>query len=204
MSVTMRYRAWLCTVLLSGCIAGSDATDENPGGGGGSQGGVPTTDHCADVADWDPKAAAFEEEVLKLTNEARAVGHDCDAEGSFGPADPLTMEPHLRCSARLHSAYMAEVGDDFAHTQRRTGSTPFDRMQDAGYQFLAAGENIAVGQSTPKEVVDGWLESDGHCSNIMSPEFTQIGIGYAFGPYDAGFGQAFDAAYWTQNFGRPR
>lgn len=165
---------------------------------------VPTGAHCAAVAAWDPKWAQFEQDVLKLTNEARAKGHNCDTEGNFGAAPPLTMEPRLRCSARLHSQYMATVGDDFAHTQRETGLDPFERMTAAGYQFTAASENIAVGQSTPKEVVDGWLESDGHCANMMSKDVTQLGVGYDVGPYDSGFGQPRDAPYWTQNFGRPR
>lgn len=159
---------------------------------------VPAGDHCADVAGWDPTWSQYEEEVLLLTNEARAKGHNCDSEGNFGPAPALTMEAHLRCAARLHSQYMADTSD-FNHTQTSTGLDPFERMMDAGYSFLAAGENIAVGQMSPQEVVDGWLDSDGHCSNIMSKDFTQIGIGYDEGPF-----MGFEAPYWTQNFGRPR
>jgi uncharacterized protein YkwD len=158
---------------------------------------VPAGDHCASVAGWEESAAKFEEEVLTLTNEARAKGFDCDAEGNFGPTTPLKMESRLRCSSRLHSKYMAETGT-FDHTQAN-GSTPFDRMKAAGYTFNAAGENIAAGQRTPKEVVDGWLKSDGHCANIMNPSFAELGVGYIM--VTSGPGAKF-RTFWTQNFGR--
>jgi len=187
-------------IPMGGDTGGDDA---GMGTTGVASNDVPAGAHCAPVAAWDPQWAQFEQEVLVLTNAARAKGHNCDSEGNFGPASALSMEPHLRCSARLHSQYMARVGDDFAHTQRETGLDPFERMRAAGYSFFAAGENIAVGQSSPTEVVNGWLDSDGHCANIMNPQFTQIGIGYDVGPYDSGFGPSGDAPYWTQNFGRP-
>lgn len=159
---------------------------------------VPDGAHCAPVATWDPTSTQYEEEVLRLTNEARAVGHNCDTEGNFGPAPPLTMEAHLRCSSRLHSMDMAMQGY-FDHTNKM-GQSPFDRMQAAGYAGSAMGENIAMGQRSPAEVVAGWLDSDGHCSNIMNPMFTQIGVGYY-----AGAGGSFwqQSLLWTQNFGRP-
>jgi uncharacterized protein YkwD len=162
---------------------------------------VPTGEHCAAAAAWDAKSAQFEEEVLKLTNEARAAGHNCDKEGNFGPTTPLAMQPQLRCSSRLQSKYMAETGD-FNHTQTATMLDPFDRMKAAGYQFRAAGENIAAGQQTPKAVVDGWLDSDGHCRNIMDPGFTDIGIGYVVSGAATGLGGR-PTPYWTQNFGKP-
>ncbi len=53
------------------------------------------------------------------------------------------------------------------------------------------GENIASGQESADEVVDGWMASPGHCANIMDPNFTEIGVGY------------YDGDIWTQVFGRP-
>jgi uncharacterized protein YkwD len=167
---------------------------------GGTSGGgeVPMTDYCNPVAAWDPEWTQFEDEVLRLTNEARAVGHNCDAQGDKPPTTPLTLDPRLRCSARVHSKYMAEVGNDFAHTTMG-GVTPGNRMQMAGYSG-GGGENIAVGQRTPADVVAGWLDSDGHCANIMNARYKVIGIGYAFGIWENG-GRTNDAPYWTQNFG---
>lgn len=158
---------------------------------------VPMSAHCEPAADWDPTWAEFEQEVLRLTNEARAVGHNCDTKGEFGPAGPLTMNAMLRCSARLHSMDMGEQGY-FAH-EGLNGSSPGDRMGAAGYTGVTWGENIAKGQQTPQEVVNGWLDSDGHCANMMNPGFAEIGVGYWEGEAT---NQFFNGnKLWTQNFG---
>ncbi len=60
------------------------------------------------------------------------------------------------------------------------GNDFVDRVEAAGYTgWMTLGENIAAGQTTPQEVVAGWMDSDGHCSNIMEPAFTEIGVGLA-------------------------
>lgn len=158
---------------------------------------VPNTPHCADVADWESTWAEWEDAVLALVNSARATGADCDSEGSFGATTPLAMDPMLRCSARLHSRDMF-VRDFFDHTNP-DGLDPFDRMAEAGFSGGWMGENIAYGQQSPEEVMQAWLESDGHCSNIMNPNFTLIGVGYYPGGANWQEGQHF----WTQNFGTP-
>lgn len=180
----------------------ASVTQPPPVDAGGSSSGsnaddVPDIEHCDPVRDWDENAAKFEEEVLRLTNEARARGHNCDTRGVKPPAPPLTMEPRLRCAARLHSKYMSETGD-FNHTTK-TGSTPDQRIRATGYTYGWMGENIAAGQMTPQQVVAGWLDSDGHCDNIMNPNFTQIGIGYVQGTRSLGR----LSHWWTQNFASP-
>jgi uncharacterized protein YkwD len=163
---------------------------------------VPLVDvpNCDEVADWDPSWASYEEEVVRLTNQARAAGHNCDSQGNFGPTGPLTMNNRLRCAARVHSYYMSKTGD-FDHTESQDGSSPFDRMDDAGYRFRTAGENIALGQATPADVVASWLDSDGHCANIMNPDYEEIGVGFAVGTgKPIGSEQA---PYWTQTFASP-
>jgi uncharacterized protein YkwD len=61
------------------------------------------------------------------------------------------------------------------------------------------GENIAWGQTSPAEVMEAWIDSDGHCSNVMNPNYTLIGVGYYPGSDNWRDGQHF----WTQNFGAP-
>ena len=173
-------------------------------GGDAAQSGisqVPATSHCNSVADWDPTWTQYEDEVLVHVNDARATGYNCDSEGRFGATTPLKMDPALRCAARLHSRYMGETGD-FNHVTR-TGSDPFDRIEEAGYRFWTAGENIAYGSPTPSDVVDGWLDSDGHCRNIMAPDFEDIGVGYFPVIEDNRWGSR-EAPYWTQAFGSAR
>lgn len=158
---------------------------------------VPAGEHCESVADWDPEWVQFEEEVLLLVNEFRSEPADCGVEGQFAAAGPLTMDPILRCSARLHSLDMFTL-DYFAH-DNEDGLDPFERMDAAGFQGGGGGENIALGQQTPEEVMQAWMESDGHCANVMRGAFNVIGIGYHPGAGQRGLG----SNYWTQNFGAP-
>lgn len=76
----------------------------------------------------------------------------------------------------------------FSHTSPTYGS-PFDMMRDFGVTYTSAGENIAQGQPTPQEVVQAWMNSEGHRKNILSNNFTHIGIGYEQ-----------NGNYWTQMF----
>jgi uncharacterized protein YkwD len=158
---------------------------------------VPDNEHCAAVAEWDPEWVDFEEQVLALVNEMRSEPADCGVEGEFAAAAPLTMNPILRCSARLHSLDMYER-DYFDH-DTPDGIDPFQRMAEAGFVGSGGGENIALGQSTPEEVMAAWMESDGHCANVMRAAFDTIGVGYHPGEGRVGIG----SNYWTQNFGAP-
>jgi uncharacterized protein YkwD len=158
---------------------------------------VPDTEHCASVQDWDAEWVAFEEEVLALVNASRAQPADCGVEGQFQPAAALTMDPILRCSARLQSLDMFER--EFFDHVNPDGVDPFERMSDAGFSGSYLGENIAQGQRTPEDVMADWMESDGHCANIMRPEFTSIGVGFDPGAQTRGGKSNF----WTQNFGTP-
>ena len=153
---------------------------------------VPDNAYCAAVGDWDPAWAQLELDVLELVNQVRAQGADCNSKGVFAATGPLTMDPALRCAARKHSADMA-ARNFFDHTNP-DGDTPWDRMDKAGYgAYSNAGENIAAGSPDAQGTMNQWLGSDGHCANIMSPSFEDIGVGYSPG------GQY--GHLWTQVFG---
>ncbi|MGB7981807.1 MAG: CAP domain-containing protein [Candidatus Nanopelagicales bacterium] len=139
------------------------------------------------------QVTAAEAEVLTLVNGARAVARSCGTT-NYAAAPALTMNPLLVRSARGHSQDMATNGY-FSHTGL-DGSLPWDRMRAVGYEWRAAGENIAAGQPTAQAVVTAWLNSPGHCANIMSDRFTEIGVGYVYSKPSA-YGH-----YWTQNLGR--
>jgi uncharacterized protein YkwD len=52
-------------------------------------------------------------------------------------------------------------------------------VKDAGYAMpTAVGENIAIGQESPAEVVQGWLESKGHKENILDKDYSEVGFGF--------------------------
>ncbi len=155
---------------------------------------VPDNEYCGPVAAWDGQWLSLEDQILAIVNEVRAEGADCGSEGTFGPAGPMTMAPALRCAARVHSKDMADRGF-FDHTNP-SGESPWDRMGRAGYAYMTAGENIAAGNPTAAATMEQWMNSDGHCSNIMSPGFTEIGVGY----YPGGqYGHL-----WTQVFATPQ
>lgn len=167
----------------AGDDAGGDTAEDDPPA-------LPQNEYCAAVEDWDAAWAQFEQDVLDLVNERRAAGADCDSEGDFAPAGPLTMNGALQCAARNHSMDMAVRGF-FSHVNP-DGDTPGERISASGYSPSGWGENIAGGYPTPESVVDGWMNSDGHCANIMNGNFTEIGVGY------------YEGAYWTLVFARPR
>jgi uncharacterized protein YkwD len=146
------------------------------------------------VATWNTAWADFENQVLTLVNQKRAAGTSCGGV-SKPPVPALTLDTRLRCAARKHSK---DMGDNsfFSHTGSN-GSTPWQRITSAGYTYRAAGENIAAGYSTPSAVVTSWMNSTGHCNNIMSASFKHLGVGYSLrsgSPY---------SHYWTQDFGSP-
>ncbi|MDN0199018.1 CAP domain-containing protein [Streptomyces sp. S.PNR 29] len=125
--------------------------------------------------------ARTEADVIGLTNRERARAG----------LPPLAPDPLLATAARAHSADMV-ARDFYSHTSP-DGSRPWDRAAAAGATRRAIGENIACGQRSPAEVVEGWMNSPGHRANILGPEFTHIGVGFAGG------GRA--GTYWTQLFG---
>jgi uncharacterized YkwD family protein len=106
------------------------------------------------------------QQVIDLTNQQRKQ--------NGLPA--LTADTQLNGVAQKKSADMQQ-NNYFSHTSPTYGS-PFDMMRDFGVTYKTAGENIAQGQRTPQEVVNSWMNSAGHRKNILSRDFTHIGVGY--------------------------
>jgi uncharacterized protein YkwD len=121
--------------------------------------------------------------VLELTNfERQKVG-----------APPLAVSNELSSAAQAYSVVLATSGC-FAHT---CGPVPdmAERLAQAGYQgWTALAENIAAGYPTPEAVIDGWMSSPGHRANLLSANYSEIGIGIAAS--GGGYG-----TFWTQDFG---
>lgn len=126
---------------------------------------------------------AQENEVVRLVNIQR----------SKAGLPALKINWQLSRVARHKSADMANKGY-FSHNSPTYG-TPFQMMENFGLRFTAAGENIAYGQRTPAEVMNDWMNSPGHRSNIMSGSFSEIGVGLAKNKNGV--------CYWTQQFMRP-
>lgn len=123
---------------------------------------------------------AIEHQVIQLVNEERAKAG----------LKPLRPNWELSRVARHKSEDMRDR-NYFSH-QSPTYKDPFTMIKAYGISYSAAGENIAMGQTTPSEVMKSWMSSQGHRSNILNASFTQIGVGLAIG----GTGKY----YWTQMF----
>jgi len=133
--------------------------------------------------------------VLELANEARARPRRCGSR-QFDAAPPLALESHLTSAALVQARDMAKH-NMLEHTGS-DGSTPDQRVTRAGYKWRTTGENIASGPTSPEEVMAGWLASPGHCENIMSPRFREMGIAWVVDPKSA------SGVYWAQTFGARR
>ncbi len=152
-----------------------------------------------------PNSPSYADLVMEIVNEERWAN---------GQRPPLKRNSLLDVSAFGHSANMA-LRNFFAHCDLDTGTSPWDRMRAAGYIQSSGGENIAAGYSSPSAVMNGWMNSSGHRSNILSTSYRELGIGYDYQSGDQG-NIRFDAgsctadagnhgpyySYWTQNFGR--
>ena len=123
---------------------------------------------------------AFQNEVIRLVNVERAKAG----------LQALTADGSLNTTATLKSQDMAK-NSYFDHTSPTYGS-PFDLMKKYGISYHAAGENIAMGQTSPAQVMAGWMNSVGHRANILNTSFTKIGVGVAQNPNGR--------YYWTQHF----
>ncbi|MFB5661083.1 CAP domain-containing protein [Alteribacillus sp. HJP-4] len=116
-------------------------------------------------------------EIVTLTNEAR------EEHG----LPPLRMDNDLNKVAEAKSADMAE-NNYFAH-ESPTYGTPFEMMDEFGIEYTVASENIAMGQRSAQQAVEGWMNSEGHRENILNNEVTHIGAGFEE-----------NGRYWTQMF----
>ena len=124
------------------------------------------------------------EQLLALVNESRASGCDCGS--TFYPAvGKLVWNEQLEQAAKTHSQDMNNK-DKLTHTGSN-GSSPGDRITDTGYVWTTYGENIAWNYSSEAQVIQGWLDSEGHCQNIMNANVTEMGV-------------ALEGKYWTQVF----
>lgn len=112
---------------------------------------------------------------------------------------PLTVNSLLNKAAQTHSQNMALK--DFYDHEGADGKYHDERIAATGYKAGYTSENIAAGYSTPKQAVNGWMDSSGHRYNILYPGTTEIGVGYYYLENDTG--QEQSQSYWTQNFASP-
>lgn len=177
---------WINNILNSFCgKTGSGSTDTT---GTASKPAQSTAPAASKPAASKPAASqptgssysAFQTEVVRLVNVERA-------KNGLGA---LSIDSTLMKTATVKSQDMAR-NNYFSHTSPTYGS-PFDLMKQYGVSYRTAGENIAMGQTSPAQVMNGWMNSPGHRANILNGSYTKIGVGAvqnSNGTY-----------YWTQHF----
>jgi uncharacterized protein YkwD len=137
--------------------------------------------------------AGIQTEILQRVNAFRAAGAVCGST-TYAPATALVWNKPLLQAAAGHSNDMATL-NYFSHTSL-DGRTLKQRVLAVGYSYSTVGENIAAGQSSVQSVVTGWINSPGHCQNLMNPAFRDIAV--ACVRNDA----ATYRLYWTMDLGR--
>ena len=117
-------------------------------------------------------------QILNLVNSERAK--------AGLPA--LKLDAGITAAANVRAK---EIKQSFSHT-RPNGSSFSTALKEQGVSFIGSGENIAWGQTSPEQVMNGWMNSDGHRANILNKNFKNIGIGY--------YQDANGRNYWVQLF----
>jgi len=167
-----------------------DRADEKPAADKPARGARPNSFSAAqrDVTAGQAMSAdpqgSVQVQALNLVNENRRRGG----------CGNVTVDRRLIVAANRHASEMARRGY-FAHEDSR-GERAGDRVQDAGYRWSRYGENIARGQDSVFEVVNGWMKSPEHRENIMDCGLREVGVGLAFAPDRT--------PYWVQDFATPQ
>lgn len=138
---------------------------------------TPSTDSDSDNTD-NNIDKSFAMQVIDLVNEERAKAG----------LSAVVLDKSI-ASAALVRAKETEIS--FSHT-RPNGSSYSTALTEAGVTYRGSGENIAWGQKTPADVMNGWMNSEGHKANILNSNFTKIGVGY--------YQNSNGTNYWTQLF----
>ena len=128
--------------------------------------------------DFTQSVHAYVLRIVELVNEERAKAG----------LNPLTLQADVTEAAQVRAV---ECETLFSHT-RPNGTSFSTALKEAGVSYRGAGENIAWGQKTPEQVMEGWMNSDGHRANILNEKYTSIGVGY--------YQNAAGRNYWSQLF----
>lgn len=126
----------------------------------------------------DGEVHSYALQILELVNAERAKAG----------LSPLKLDLDVTAAANVRAR---EIKQSFSHT-RPNGSSFSTALTEQGISYRRSGENIAWGQKSPEQVMNGWMNSDGHRANILNPNFENIGIGY--------YQDANGVNYWVQLF----
>jgi len=172
-------------------------------GSGGSSGAVGTAGAAATggasatgTAGAPSGDAAFIEQAVKMINDARAVARNCGT-AAYAATGATRWNADAAEAATTQATYLQQ-NNLFSHTGAN-GSSVGDRLTAAGYVWSTVGENIAAGYPDMASVVKGWLDSPGHCVNMMNPNFVDVGLALVPGTSSNSY-----RTYWALVLAKPR
>ena len=143
----------------------------------------------------DADAAIFSDTMLEVINASRSIARMCGM-NQRDVVSPLVWNDTLAQAALIHGNDMA-TNNFFSH-DGSDGLGVSDRATSVGYSWRAIGENLAAGQLDIAEAHQGWLDSPGHCDNVMNKLYTEVGAS-CVSDSGADFG-----TYWVVVFGNQR
>lgn len=135
-----------------------------------------------------PETSAPETDGSQDVSAAKKVADLVNQERAKAGLAPLEVKVNLQTAAQVRAK---EIEKSFSHT-RPNGSSFSTVLAENGVDYRGSGENIAWGQRSPEEVMNGWMNSEGHRANILNKNFKYIGVGYHVNSNGTG--------YWTQLF----
>lgn len=156
---------------------GTNTPESNNPGTSTPETNIPETENPGEE-DSDDSVHAYVLRIVELVNEERAKAG----------LNPLTLQENVTEAAQVRAV---ECETLFSHT-RPNGTSFSTALKEAGVSYRGAGENIAWGQKTPEQVMEGWMNSSGHRANILNEKYTTIGVGY--------YQNAAGVNYWSQLF----
>ena len=171
---------------------GSESDDNGGSSDSGENSDDSSSDESANVIDDESLLAIAKINTVTYSEFANRVLELVNIERANAGVAPLVLDEALCNAANMRAIEMDRTGE-FSHT-RPGGRECFTVVDYCNIGYMMCGENIAAGQPTPEEVMNSWLGSAGHKANILSPEYTKMGLGYS-----TGGGGAY-GHYWAQEF----
>lgn len=179
---------------------GSGYGSESDDNGGSSDAGENSDDsssgESANVIDDESLLAIAKINTVTYSEFANRVLELVNIERANAGVAPLVLDEALCNAANMRAIEMDRTGE-LSHT-RPGGRECFTVVDYCNIGYMMCGENIAAGQPTPEDVVNGkygWMSSEGHKANILSLEYTKMGLGYSVGLSNGQY-----SGFWAQEF----
>jgi uncharacterized protein YkwD len=204
--------AWVAATLAACGGGGDGSTEPSAVGGTTGQAGTsapaaasPAAAPAAPSATSAPEPAptqsptaekSFPDRALEALNAARAVPRSSGGT-PFPAAGPLKWQAQTEQAALVQAQYLQQ-NNLFTHAGAN-GSSVGDRLTATGYAWQAVGENLAAGYADFAAVLQGWIDSPGHCVNVMNGNFVDVGVVLVQGTSSNTY-----RTYWAMVLGRPR